>query len=402
MAIQYVGGQTTEITTGDQAITFALTGGLASVPAAGDFVLVTVAIATNVTDLSVGVTTSGYSEITELFSNDTYASNLSVSRKFMGATPDTTVTVTGRISAPNGGVAVIQVYRGVDPVTPLDVTTTIYPGTNTAIVNPAAITPITSGAYIVISGMGAHSRDTTGTYTASYLTSFIQKSINNTYDCTAAMGYVPWTSGSYNPAPWTFNAGDTTSFSYAVATMALRPDGTEITGTASGAVNSTGLATGTLPIASSASGAETASGTASGATAVAAGASGGLTTSGSSTGAAVVSASASGQTSVTGSATGGMIAISGEASTTYLISGSSAGGAPTPISAEAGGNLSVFGLSTAQTPISGAALDTYIISGRSGENVSSIRYGEDVVIAAYFGDTPVNVIAVGDHVVLEW
>lgn len=402
MAIQYVGGQTTDITIGNKTITFALTGGLASVPAAGDFVLVSVAVTTSATDLSVGVTTSGYSEITELFSNDTVASNLSVSSKFMGATPDTTVTVTGKSSSSNGGVAVIQVYRGVDPATPLDVTTTLYPGTNTAIVNPAAITPTTSGAYIVISGMGGHSRDAAGTYTASYLTSFIQQVTNNTYDCTAAMGYVPWTSGSYNPAAWTFNASDSTSYSYAVATMALRPEGAAITGTANGAVNSTGSAIGSLPIASSASGAETASGTASGATAVAAGASGGLTTSGSSTGAAVVSASASGQTSVTGSATGGMIAISGEASTTYLISGSSAGGAPTPISAEAGGNLSVFGLSTAQTPISGAALDTYIISGVSRENIRKMRYGEDVVIAAYFGDTPVNVIAVGDHVVLEW
>lgn len=222
MAITYVGGTQAGLGTGNTTISLTtLTGGIASAPAANDIVVVTVAVG-YVGDLSVGVLTSGYTEISELWSNDVVDTNLSVSTKIMGATPDTSVSVTGRGVTTAGGVAIVQVYRGVDLTTPLDVTPTTASTINTVLPNPPAITPVTSGALIVAIGAGAHTRDLAA-FSASYLSNFSYAIYNSTQDITAGMGNITWTGGTYDPAIWTFERTDSVDYSNASVTIALRP-----------------------------------------------------------------------------------------------------------------------------------------------------------------------------------
>jgi len=95
-----------------------------------------------------------------------------------------------------------------------------------------------------------------------------------------------------------------------------------------------------------------------------------------------------------------MAAIFGDAAGVLTIGGVSAG--EVIFSGGASGVLVVGGSAIGGAVISASASSTYTITGRAGVNFSNMRYGEAIVQAAYFGDTPVNVITVGDHVVLEW
>jgi len=222
--IEYVGGQTQVIGTSATTVTFALTGGLASTPADGDVVIVSVAV-TNNSDAAIGVVTSGYTEIAEIYANDSGDTNLSLSWKRMGSSPDASVVVTGKASTSNSGIAIVQVYRGVDGATAFDVTATTATGIDSAIPNPTSITPTTAGALIVVAGASTHSRGSAGTLSASYLSNFatLVDATGTFADGTSGMGHVAWTSGAYDPAAWTLGAADSTLYSNASVTMALRP-----------------------------------------------------------------------------------------------------------------------------------------------------------------------------------
>lgn len=249
MAIQYVGGTTkNRIDGGFGGATISLTsltGGIASAPSAGDIVIVVYSVGST-SDLSIGVTTSGYTEIVELYRDaPTVDTNLSVSWKRMGSTPDTSVSVTVPASAADGSSVCVQVYRGVDATTPFDVTATTQtdPGTSP---NPPEITPVTSGALILAAGACGF-YGTGMTFTASYLSNFIQIYGDDTNDTCAGIGNVAWTSGPYNPAAWTASSSPVGS-SAAAVTMALRPQTTasisvSVTGvSATGSVGSTNAA----------------------------------------------------------------------------------------------------------------------------------------------------------------
>ncbi len=223
--IAYVGGYVDGFAGGttDRTITLtSLTGGLASAPAGGDLVIVYFGTGSN-TDRNLVV--SGYTEVAELYSNDVYDTNLVAAYKFMGGTPDTSVTLTGGTgSTSDGGAVAVQVWRNVNPVTPLDVTSTTATGINSVLCDPPAITPTTTGSIIVSGGAGAHDNDEGAeTYSSSDLTAFISDGSGDTNAVTIGLGYKAWTSGSFNPAQFTFSAGDDTSFSWAAVTLALRP-----------------------------------------------------------------------------------------------------------------------------------------------------------------------------------
>lgn len=220
--IEYVGGQTQVLGTGDTTVTFALTGGLASTPADGDVVIVSVAVSSN-TDYAIGVVTGGYAEISELYANATRDTNLSVSWKRMGGSPDTSVVVSGKSTSSAAGSVVVQVYRGVDATQPFDVTSTTSTTLTSIKPDPASITPTTSGAIIVVAA-ATGSSNISGTMSASYLSDFITGTDTATfYKTYASMGNVAWTSGSYDPAQFTFSGTDNTGYTSASVTMALRP-----------------------------------------------------------------------------------------------------------------------------------------------------------------------------------
>ena len=69
------------------------------------------------TDGTPGVSTAGYTEITELFVNSTSDVNLSASWLVVGATPPTSVTVFGTTSAANTMNAVYAEFPPRSPVT---------------------------------------------------------------------------------------------------------------------------------------------------------------------------------------------------------------------------------------------------------------------------------------------
>lgn len=221
--IQYVGGYVQGLigTTANLNITLtSLTGGLASAPAAGDLVIVYFGTGSTV-DRNLVV--SGYTEVTELYSNDGADTNLVAAYKFMGGTPDTSFTLTGgTLNTADAGVVAVQVWRGVNTTTPLDVTSTTATGTNSVRCNPPAITPVTSGAVIVAGGSGAHAIGAQ-TYSSSDLTAFRSVGTDDNNDATIGLGYKVWTSGAFDPAQFTFSAGDNLAYSWAAVTLALRP-----------------------------------------------------------------------------------------------------------------------------------------------------------------------------------
>jgi hypothetical protein len=197
-----------------------LTGGLQSAPSAGDFVLIYYGTGST-SDRNLVV--SGYTEITELYANDTADTNLAVAYKFMGSTPDTSLTLTGgTLSSSDGGAVYISVWRNVDPLFPFDVTTTTATGIDSGLCNPPAITPITKGSYVV-SG-GASGNNSNGTFTSSDLSDFRSSHGSDTNGVTIGGGYRTWTSGAIDPAAFTLlGSGSNSTYSWAAVTLALRP-----------------------------------------------------------------------------------------------------------------------------------------------------------------------------------
>lgn len=221
--IRYVGGYVQGFvgTTSNVTISLtSLTGGLASAPAAGDLVIVYFGTCSIVDrDLVVG----GYIEVADLYVNDGVDTNLAAAYKFMGGTPDTSFTLTGGTrSSTDAGTVAVQVWRGVNATTPLDVAATTATGLNTVLCNPPAITPVTSGAVIVAGGAGGHV-DGIQTYSSSDLTGFRSVGSDDSNDVTIGLGYKVWTSGAFDPAQFTRGGADSVSYSWAAVTLALRP-----------------------------------------------------------------------------------------------------------------------------------------------------------------------------------
>ena len=220
--IQYVGGyvigRTGDVDDIDISLT-GLTGGIASAPAAGDFVLIYWCTTSTTTN-----TISGYTSIATAFGNGTTQSGIRASYKFMPSTPDTSATVTGGTgSIANAGAAYVSVWRAVDTTNPMDVTATTSFSTNSVLANPPAITPVTTGAIVVAGGAGGHTAGTQ-TFSSSDLTSFLSAGGNDdTRDVTIGGGYNEWTGGTFDPAAFTFSAANATGYSSCAITLALRP-----------------------------------------------------------------------------------------------------------------------------------------------------------------------------------
>jgi hypothetical protein len=229
MAIEFVGGNTAGklgATSGDTTIALdaSLTGGIASAVAAGDLVIAAFSTG-SAADRTLAITdgTNAYTLIdSELYQNDTEDTNLRVAYKFMGATPDAATTFGPTGNAADAGAMAVYVFRGVDQGTPLDVAAVAAGATNTQLVDPAPITPANAGAYIVVVGAGA--REGLGDFSSSDLTDFrTQSGSDDTNDTTLGIGHKPdWASGEFNPAAWTHGAADSTNYSWASLTIALR------------------------------------------------------------------------------------------------------------------------------------------------------------------------------------
>lgn len=120
--IQYVGGVANGFggNTSSQTVSLtSLSGGIASAPSAGDLVIVTHALASTA-DRDLIISTTGYTELNEGYVNSTFDTNLAISYKIMGGTPDTNVVITrSSITSADAQAVAIQVWRGVDQTSPI-------------------------------------------------------------------------------------------------------------------------------------------------------------------------------------------------------------------------------------------------------------------------------------------
>lgn len=220
--IQFVGavaGSAVSAASLNVSLSGTLTGGVGSSPIVGDVVVVCAAQYSS-GDINMNVT--GYTELCDLFSNDTVDANLIVSYKRMISTPDTSFTVT---STTNFEMAVVaHVWRNVNATTPIDVTTTTATGTNSALANPPSITPVTGGAIILAVGAAATTND--NSFTNSQLSNFREESrytSGGNRGALVGVGSYAWAGGAFNPNAFSLSAFDSVVFSWAAATLALRP-----------------------------------------------------------------------------------------------------------------------------------------------------------------------------------
>lgn len=204
-----------------------LTGGIASAPVEGDLVVVITGFVA-ITNGNPGVSTAGYTEVSDLYANDTRDANMSVSWKIMTASPDTSVNCNGSGTATNGAVCIVHVWRNADPVTPFDVADTEVIGINAAIPNSPSITPVTAGAVVLSAGLGTGAaNDTSVTAPAGY-SNQVDISVDPGNAAIVAVASKAWSgSGAEDPAAWT-NWTTSTSDSWAAVTLALRPSLTAI------------------------------------------------------------------------------------------------------------------------------------------------------------------------------
>ncbi len=196
-----------------------LSGGSDSSPREGDYVFVAVCTS-NSADLTFSASTAGYTKVADLYANNTGTTadcSMAVFYKRMGASPDSSVTITS--SATAFLIATVYVVRGMNASTPMDATaTTATTVTNGAVPDPPAITPATARAAVLAVGCAAGSGTMTD-LTSSDLANFDSR---NTGFAATGIGLIyGWASGAVNPAA--FGGGGASLRATASVTMALRP-----------------------------------------------------------------------------------------------------------------------------------------------------------------------------------
>lgn len=224
MAISYVGGQDggRAGVNNTQTVNFSLVGGTNSTPSANDLVIITTVVGSQARNPAQAV--SGYTALGQLNPTAaTYDTSLNVSYKFMGSTPDTSFALPSTGNNADAQSYTVQVFRGVNLATPLDVAVVSATNTGTSRPDPGAIVPITTGAWVVICGGGAATTGANYVAPTNFTTNFLTRFDADTNDSLVGSGYWSgWTSGSVNPNAYT-GGSNTTSDSWAAYTLALRP-----------------------------------------------------------------------------------------------------------------------------------------------------------------------------------
>jgi len=168
---------------------------------------------------------TGWTKIADLWDRATYDSNFGLFWKLMGATPDTSVTVTGTADANSSIGAVAMAFSGVDQTTPFDVTTTTDTGSGTADADPPSINHNNPAGVVTVIAAGApHTRGAGATFTmpTGYVTNNEQITGDDNEDAIVAIGYDASPSDPEDPGALAFS-NDNAGFAWCAATMALRP-----------------------------------------------------------------------------------------------------------------------------------------------------------------------------------
>jgi len=232
MALSLV-GRTYDLRLGNSNLTISLTsltGGSNTSPSQGDFVLVIIGVASNSNTTPTCSTTGFTLAGSQLYGNDTYDTCHSVYYKFMGSTPDTSITITGGGGTLNNSFgAIVYVYRNVNTSTPIAIEqqSLINRGNPT----PPSITPTVSGSKIIIAGVcntedNAHTFSTPSGYSNRQTVHYSGKT--PTYYIDIMSADKDWTSGIESPGVFTINT-DSTNYSSCASTIVLIPSAKEFT-----------------------------------------------------------------------------------------------------------------------------------------------------------------------------
>lgn len=230
--IQFVGSTSLSAgagsTTGSVTLSLQfLTDGIATAAAPGDFVLGLFSVGTYDGTSSRVLVISDTSDVqytlvgSQLLYNDAadYKAYLRLAYKFITTDVDIKFGPTGSASDP--GIRGAYVFRGVNTVTPLDVTPTTNLGTIRP--NPPSITPVTPGAVIVAAGAVGHFGINDPFSAPTDLIGFKSVWAADAYELTLGIGYKDdWTSGAFDPAQFV-NGLSSTGYKTAAMTVALRP-----------------------------------------------------------------------------------------------------------------------------------------------------------------------------------
>jgi hypothetical protein len=192
----------------------------------GDLVIVVNGWGSSNVNGDPGVGTAGYTEVADLYANDTVDANFSVSWKLMGASPDTSVSCNGSSDAQAGSACEVHVWRGADQLLPLDVTSTSATGVDSALFDSPSITPVTAGAVVLSLGLSTSnsaSGDTSITAPSGYSNQADINGNGNLRSCQTGIASKAWSgSGAEDPGAWS-NITTNTFNSWAAVTLAIRP-----------------------------------------------------------------------------------------------------------------------------------------------------------------------------------
>jgi len=175
------------------------------------------------TDLNLSIVTAGYTELADLFSNDTTDCNFGVFRKIMGVTPDSDV-VCDNVGNSSTIAGVEHVWTGADQTTPEDATTTTATGIDAAAPDSPSIVTATPAAIVLAIG-GSSEADATVVAPTGY-SNQIDRALGLTVGMASKSVASP---GTEDPAVWTNFSGNAND-SWCAATVAVRPAATGAAG----------------------------------------------------------------------------------------------------------------------------------------------------------------------------
>jgi hypothetical protein len=233
MPIQFVGHSTATIDGGAVSVNpRSLTGGIDTQMRAGDFALLAVGNATsNNQNNALSIASGGgltWTATTKVFQHDLADMNFIVFRALAATAPTGNVTTN---SITNGAsIAMLTVWRGIDPASPLDTAIQITGAINGAHPNPpAGLAATMAGCVAVVFGANAcvnNSAQTITSVSSGYtLTSKGNNTANILADVAGACGYLatPLSSGqTVDPGAYV-SSKSTTSDAWGAATVILRP-----------------------------------------------------------------------------------------------------------------------------------------------------------------------------------
>jgi hypothetical protein len=213
LSITFVGSNTWPVNPDGNDVNFSLP---ASVQ--GDLVLIISGCSSNAAGPP---STAGYTSVSD--TTPIGGERLCIYRKFMGATPDTTVNITGTGNSNHLG-ALALVFRGVNTTTPIDVVVTTANSPGGSVPNPAAITPTSNDCCIVIAATAKINDTSVGSVTNYLPSPSVQTSDtgSSSFAISVAGSYRILSAGasvSEDPLAWSTWSNS----AWATATIALRP-----------------------------------------------------------------------------------------------------------------------------------------------------------------------------------